>query len=91
MLLIGLDPGIMGVIEATWIFITASIGMYALAAGMQGFLVDDDTWYERFLLLAVAFCLVKPGIYTDIIGLIGFAVIYWIQNRRIGARAAVTV
>jgi TRAP transporter 4TM/12TM fusion protein len=89
MLLIGLDPGIMGVLEASWIFITASFGMYALAAGMQGFFIDDDTWYERILLLAVAFCLVKPGLYTDIIGLIGFALIYYVQKRRVGLRVAV--
>ncbi|HSM89763.1 MAG TPA: TRAP transporter permease [Desulfobacterales bacterium] len=90
MLLIGLAPGIMGVLEASWIFITASLGMYALAGGMQGFFIDDDTWYERILLLAVALCLVKPGLYTDIIGLIGFALIYYVQKRRVGARVAVT-
>ncbi len=89
MLLIGLDPGIMGVLEASWIFITSSIGMYALAAGMQGFLIDDDTWYERIILLAVAFCLVKPGLYSDLIGLAGFALIYYWQKRRVGLRLAV--
>jgi TRAP transporter 4TM/12TM fusion protein len=89
MLLIGLDPGIMGVIEASWIFITSSIGMYALAAGMQGFFIDDDTWFERIILLAIAFCLVKPGIYSDIIGLAGFAMIYYLQKRRVGVREAV--
>jgi len=91
MLLIGLAPGIMGVLEACWIFITASLGMYALAGGMQGFFIDDDTWYERIILLAVALCLVKPGLFTDIIGLIGFALIYYIQKRRVGARVAVAV
>ena len=89
MLLIGLDPGIMGVLEASWIFITASIGMYALAAGMQGFLIDDDKWYERIILLAVAFCLVKPGLYSDMIGLAGFAFIYFLQKRRVGTRGTV--
>jgi TRAP transporter 4TM/12TM fusion protein len=89
MLLIGLDPGILGVLEASWIFITSSIGMYALAAGMQGFLIDDDTWVERIILLAVAFCLVKPGLYSDLIGLAGFALIYYWQKRRVGLRLAV--
>ena len=87
MLLIGLDPGIMGVLEATWIFITASLGMYALAAGMQGFFIDEDTWYERILLLAVAFGLVKPGIYSDILGMAGFVLVYFLQKRRVNARA----
>jgi TRAP transporter 4TM/12TM fusion protein len=89
MLLIGLDPGIMGVLEASWIFITSSIGMYALAAGMQGFLIADDTWFERILLIAVAICLVKPGFYSDMIGLAGFAMVYYLQKRRAGVRVAV--
>jgi TRAP transporter 4TM/12TM fusion protein len=89
MLLIGLDPGIAGVLEASWIFVTSSIGMYALAAGMQGFLIDDDRWYERIILLAVAFCLVKPGLYSDMIGLAGFAFIYFLQKRRVAERIAV--
>ncbi len=88
MLLIGLAPGLAGVLEACWIFITSSIGMYALAAGMQGFLVDDDTWIERILLLAVALCLVKPGFYTDLAGLAGFAGVYFLQKRRVAARRA---
>jgi len=89
MLLIGLDPGIVGVLEASWIFITSSIGMYALAAGMQGFLIADDTWFERILLIAVAICLVKPGFYSDMIGLAGFAMVYYLQKRRVGVRVAV--
>jgi len=71
------------VFEAAWIFISASIGMYALAAGMQGFFVDDDKWYERIILLGSAVALVKPGIYTDILGLIGVALVYALQKRRV--------
>jgi TRAP-type uncharacterized transport system fused permease subunit len=86
MLLIGLAPGIMGVLEASWIFTTSSIGMYALAAGMQGFFIDEDTWYERILLVAVAFGLVKPGIYSDILGLAGFALVYLLQKQRLRSK-----
>ena len=88
MLLIGLAPGFAGVLEACWIFITASIGMYALAAGMQGFFIDENTWTERIILLAVALGLVKPGIYTDLLGLAGFGLVYFLQKRRIGLRLA---
>ena len=58
-------------------------------AGMQGFLIDDDKWYERIILLAVAFCLVKPGLYSDLIGLAGFAFIYFLQKGQLSARVAV--
>jgi TRAP transporter 4TM/12TM fusion protein len=68
-------------IEASWIFISASIGMYALAASMQGFLLTDLKWHERIVLFASAVALVKPGLITDILGLIGFGVIYYLQRK----------
>jgi TRAP transporter 4TM/12TM fusion protein len=71
------------VFEATWIFITASIGMYALAGGMQGFFIADDKWYERIILLASAVALVKPGLYTDILGLMGVTLVYYLQKQRV--------
>ncbi len=71
------------VIEATWIFITASIGMYALAASMQGFLTTELRWYERAILFASAVALVKPGVMTDTGGLIGCGLIYFLQRRRV--------
>lgn len=68
--------------EATWIFVTASVGMYGLAAAMQGYLVTEARWYERVVLFVSAICLVKPGIYTDIVGFIGLALVYALQRRR---------
>jgi TRAP transporter 4TM/12TM fusion protein len=68
------------VIEAAWIFISASIGMYALAASMQGFLLTDLTWYERLVLFGLAISLVKPGLITDSVGLFAFALIYVFQR-----------
>lgn len=68
-------------IEASWIFISASIGMYALAASMQGFLLTDLKWYERVILFASAVALVKPGLITDAVGLIGCGIIYFLQKR----------
>lgn len=68
--------------EALWIFVTATVGMYALAAAMQGYLVTEARWYERAVLFVSAVGLVKPGIYTDVAGLVGFALIYALQRRR---------
>jgi TRAP transporter 4TM/12TM fusion protein len=68
--------------EALWIFVTATVGMYGLAAGMQGFLITEARWYERMVLFVCAVCLVKPGLYTDIVGLSGFAAVYLLQRRR---------
>ncbi|MCX8118889.1 MAG: TRAP transporter permease [Desulfobacterota bacterium] len=68
-------------LEAAWIFISASIGMYALAASMQGFLLTDLKWWERIILFGSAVALVKPGLITDAVGLTGFALIYFLQRR----------
>ncbi len=68
--------------EATWIFITASIGMYALAGAMQGFLITETRWYERVILFVSAIALVKPGMYTDLAGAAGLALVYALQRAR---------
>ncbi len=68
--------------EAAWIFITASIGMYALAGAMQGYLITEARWHERIILFVSAIALVKPGIYSDIGGIIGLALVYALQRAR---------
>ena len=68
--------------EAVWIFVTASVGMYGLAAAMQGYFITEARWWERAILFVSAICLVKPGIYTDIAGMIGMALVYATQRRR---------
>lgn len=68
--------------EASWIFITATVGMYGLAAAMQGYLITEARWYERLVLFVSAVCLVNPGIYTDMAGFTGFAAVYLLQRRR---------
>jgi len=68
--------------EAGWIFITASIGMYALAGAMQGYLIIPARWYERIILFISAILLVKPGLYTDIVGMVGLVFVYSLQRAR---------
>ena len=73
--------------EAGWIFVTASIGMYGLAAAMQGFLITEARLPERFLLFAAALALVKPGLYTDMAGLGLMALVYLLQRYRVRGQA----
>jgi TRAP-type uncharacterized transport system fused permease subunit len=68
--------------EAAWIFVTASVGMYGLAAAMQGYFITEARWYERVVLFVAAVALVKPGLYSDIAGFVGMAAIYALQRRR---------
>ncbi|MGB9699209.1 MAG: TRAP transporter permease [Thermodesulfobacteriota bacterium] len=63
-------------------FITASIGVIILAAGMMGWLLRETNLLERFLLIAAAIALIKPGFYTDFIGLILLGLVIFMQMMR---------
>lgn len=51
-------------------FITASVGVIMLAGALMGWFLRETNFGERLMLLSGALLLIKPGLYTDIIGLI---------------------
>lgn len=63
-------------------FISASIGVIMLAGGLIGWFAWKTNIGERFLLVAGAVLLIKPGIYTDIAGLIILGVVIGLQRAR---------
>jgi TRAP transporter 4TM/12TM fusion protein len=48
--------------------LTGSVGVIALAAGLEGYLTRAATRLERGLFLAAAFLLIDPGFVTDVLG-----------------------
>jgi TRAP transporter 4TM/12TM fusion protein len=70
--------------EAIGIFVTATVGMYALAGAMQGYLLTDARWHERAILFASAILMVKPGLWTDLAGLAGILLVWALQRVRAG-------
>jgi TRAP-type uncharacterized transport system fused permease subunit len=48
--------------------VTASAGALLLAAGLHGYLIGPAALWERALLVGAAFCLIKPGLVTDLVG-----------------------
>ncbi len=60
--------------------VTGSIGVVALAASMEGYLLRTATWFERLLLFAAALMLIDPAAVTDIIGLGVLGVVVLIQK-----------
>lgn len=62
---------------------TAGLGVVALAAGTIGFLIRRLAVWERALLIGIAFTLITPSIWTDLIGL-GVAVALWLWIRTSG-------
>jgi TRAP transporter 4TM/12TM fusion protein len=55
--------------------VTASIGVIALAGGLQGWFVTKTNVAQRILLFVIAGLMISPGISTDFIGLGGLVVV----------------
>ena len=60
--------------QGTWteigsVLVTGTLGVIALAAGLEGQFLKPATWLERGLFVAAAFLLIDPGFTTDVIGL----------------------
>jgi TRAP transporter 4TM/12TM fusion protein len=62
--------------------LTATLGVYCLAAGVQNCLLIKTAFYERILLLITSFLLIKPGLTTDFIGVTLFGIVYLSQRMR---------
>jgi TRAP-type uncharacterized transport system fused permease subunit len=60
---------------------TSIIGIICLASGIIGYLFKETKLLERLLLFAAAFLLIKPGILTDIIGLVCVGIVVFSQLR----------
>jgi len=61
--------------------LTSMIGIICLASGIIGYLFKETKLLERLLLFAAAFLLIKPGILTDIIGLLCVGMVVILQLR----------
>ena len=58
-----------------WRFVASSFGILLLAAGLHGYFLRRASLWERAVLIAAAFCLVKPGWETDLAGVALCAVV----------------
>jgi len=68
-------------IEVITASVTCLLGTFALACGMQGWLMGREIpFLLRIPLVAGAILLIKPGIYTDLVG-IGLLVITYFLSR----------
>lgn len=69
--------------------VSASIGVVAIAAGLMRYFRTHNTWWESLVLIVGGLLLVKPGLFTDLIGLIAVAVVWVVQGHRAAVVAAV--
>jgi TRAP transporter 4TM/12TM fusion protein len=66
---------------------TALIGVYLLAAGLQGWYFGRADWVARGLVAAAALTLIHGGMLTDGVG-VGLAVLAFIYQKMIGVKRA---
>lgn len=69
-----------GVFDVVSIIITSFIGIYAVAAGMEGHMFTKLPWWQRLLTLAGGLMLIVPELITDIAGIAIVAAIIVIQK-----------
>lgn len=67
--------------QVIWSVSTAIIGVILLAGSLFGWLVAYATMFQRVLLFIAAMALIKPGLYTDIVGFGLAALVILLQLR----------
>ena len=68
--------------ETVWSSLGSIIGVMAMAGAAMGYFGDRSRWYESILLAIGSFCLLKPGLITDLIGFALVGALYVYQKRR---------
>lgn len=66
------------------VVVTAALGVFALSWGLQGYIFRSIGYIKRLILIAAALVLIKPGIATDLTGLVlvGAVIIYEYFSQR---------
>ena len=65
--------------EVILICITSLVGMFGVAAGLEGYMIRNATWWQRLLCVAGGLLLIYPGLVTDVIGFVLVALVLFIQ------------
>ncbi len=60
--------------------VTAIIGVTALAASLHGYLLRRARLWERVALFGSAIVLIKPGLYTDLVGVVALSAVLLSQQ-----------
>lgn len=78
--------GVAGIAEAALIVVTSLIGLFGVAASLNGFLYRPIAPLLRVLIAAGGLCMMIPGVLTDVIGLAAVGAVVILQ--RSGANSA---
>ena len=72
-------------IDAQWyevvqIVITSLIGIFAVSAGMEGYMITKAPWWQRIMLIGGGLMSIIPGLATDAIGIVLIAAVIVLQK-----------
>lgn len=73
--------------EGIWVALSASVGVFLIAVAVEGFLAAPLPYWLRLVAGAGALLLIKPGIESDIVGVVVLALVLIYQKRRAGQAA----
>ena len=79
-----LNPAMMfinttGVFEVVLIVISSLVGIFAVSASLEGYIMAHMKWYERIISACGGLLLIYPGLVTDLVGLSLVAVVILLQ------------
>ncbi len=85
--------GTYGALDVAVVVVTALVGLFGVAAGLNGHLFRHVPWLMRLVLIAGGLAMMVPGAVTDLIGIAAIALVVivlyvWSGNERGIARAA---
>lgn len=76
--------------EVVLICITSFVGIFAISASLEGYLLQHMPWYQRVLSAVGGLMLIYPGVATDTIGLLlvgAMVVLQYTQSRKGAAQS----
>ena len=68
-----------GVLAAIQVIITSCLGIFGIAAALEGYVVTRAPWWQRILLAAGGLCLIDPNLMTDVVGVAVIVVVVVLQ------------
>ena len=68
-----------GVLAAIQVIITSCLGIFGIAAALEGYIVTRAPWWQRILLAAGGLCLIDPSLMTDVVGVAVIVVVVVLQ------------
>jgi TRAP-type uncharacterized transport system fused permease subunit len=72
-----IDTNALGVVL---IAVTSFIGIYAISAGLEGYMFKELAWPLRIICIAAGLALIYPGHLTDVIGVAVVAAVFILEK-----------